>query len=559
MTLQSMYARAVSLAIVILSLAAPALAQDPPPVTFENIRDAVPGKYFDPATTGDAASPNTLQIGLGSGANAFKACAPSELLPVPCNNTRAAMDTLSFVVRAPEGYYLSRITYTQSGRGAISRLADARGASSWIVGGVPIDLGGPFGGAIEFPAAGGGWTRSHTFENTDSEMTAAPVSLTTGLFAYASDVGAARVELESASVSVEILPIVTTPVKKTATINVVGFTGVYDGDFHGATGSAIGEDGADLSGRLVFDAMFKDVPGGTVHWSFPADDTYNGASGTAAVVITPANATIVVNGFTGTYDGNPHGATGTATGISGITGDLNAHLDLGATFTNVPGGTATWTFGGDPNYNAVSGAASIVIERATPVLTWPAPAAISEGTALSATQLNATANVAGSFAYNHPIGTLLAAGTHTLTAAFTPASSNYNTASMSVSITVNAAANNDLQIVNPGNQTDAVGEKVRLQIHVNAGVASGNRRGGDDDADDCDDERGEHHGGRLKGRWAATGLPAGLKIEDDGEIRGEPTTTGVRTVVVTFTPRKGRAVSTTFSWTVTPKPPKKKG
>jgi len=65
--------------------------------------------------------------------------------------------------------------------------------------------------------------------------------------------------------------------------------------------------------------------------------------------ISKADATITVNGYTGVYDASPHGATGSATGIGGA--DLSAGLDLGATFTDVPGGTAYWTFDGGTNYN----------------------------------------------------------------------------------------------------------------------------------------------------------------------------------------------------------------
>lgn len=57
---------------------------------------------------------------------------------------------------------------------------------------------------------------------------------------------------------------------------------------------------------------------------------------------------------------------------------------------------------------------------ATPTITWPAPAAITYGTALSATQLNATANYPGTFSYTPTAGTVLAAGTHSLSVSFTP-------------------------------------------------------------------------------------------------------------------------------------------
>jgi len=71
-------------------------------------------------------------------------------------------------------------------------------------------------------------------------------------------------------------------------------------------------------------------------------------------------------------------------------------------------------------------------------VSWATPAAITYGTALSATQLNATANVPGTFAYNPSLGTILSAGKHTLSVTFTPADSTDSTTA-SVQITVNQA------------------------------------------------------------------------------------------------------------------------
>ena len=70
-------------------------------------------------------------------------------------------------------------------------------------------------------------------------------------------------------------------------------------------------------------------------------------------------ATVTVSGYSGVYDGAAHGATGTATGVGGV--DLSAGLNLGATFTEVPGGTATWTFSGGANYKDKTGSVVIVI------------------------------------------------------------------------------------------------------------------------------------------------------------------------------------------------------
>jgi hypothetical protein len=76
-----------------------------------------------------------------------------------------------------------------------------------------------------------------------------------------------------------------------------------------------------------------------------------------------------------------------------------------------------------------------------PAITWNAPAAIAYGTALSATQLNATANVAGTFTYTPAAGTLLKVGTQTLSVLFTPTDmKNDSAATASVQVTVGQAS-----------------------------------------------------------------------------------------------------------------------
>src|SRR5262249_25525555 len=145
-------------------------------------------------------------------------------------------------------------------------------------------------------------------------------------------------------------------------------------------------------------------------------------------IVSKATANITVNGYTGAYDGNAHGATGSATGVFGE--DLTGLLNLGASFTNAPGGTAHWTFAenGNANYASANGNATIAIAKATPAITWMNPADIVYGTALSATQLNATASVSGGFSYSPASGTLLNAGMNQpLLASFTPTdTTNYN-------------------------------------------------------------------------------------------------------------------------------------
>lgn len=109
---------------------------------------------------------------------------------------------------------------------------------------------------------------------------------------------------------------------------------------------------------------------------------------------------------------------------------LAAVIAAALLLTSCSGVTSKGNPGGDPPPTP----------KTTPTITWPPPAAITNPTPLSATQLNATANVPGSFAYSPPAGTVLAAGTQTLSVTFTPTNvAAYNSAQASVSITVNPA------------------------------------------------------------------------------------------------------------------------
>src|SRR5262249_13917954 len=80
----------------------------------------------------------------------------------------------------------------------------------------------------------------------------------------------------------------------------------------------------------------------------------------------------------------------------------------------------------------------IIFTPRKPVITWPKPIDITYGTALGFAQLNATANVAGTFAYNPPAGTVLgAAAVQFLSLTFTPDDlAHYDPATVSNSIGV---------------------------------------------------------------------------------------------------------------------------
>jgi hypothetical protein len=102
----------------------------------------------------------------------------------------------------------------------------------------------------------------------------------------------------------------------------------------------------------------------TVQAEQAGDDDWDPATPeTVSFTVDKADPDISVTGFTGLYDGNAHGATGTATGVNGE--DLSGDLDLGASFTDAPGGTASWTFTDTTgNYNDASGSVEIKISSA---------------------------------------------------------------------------------------------------------------------------------------------------------------------------------------------------
>jgi len=83
---------------------------------------------------------------------------------------------------------------------------------------------------------------------------------------------------------------------------------------------------------------------------------------------------------------------------------------------------------------------SITVAKATPAITWAAPASIVYGAKLDASQLDAKSTVAGKFVYTPAAGTVLAAGSHELAVSFTATSSaNYNSAKATVTIIVTKA------------------------------------------------------------------------------------------------------------------------
>jgi hypothetical protein len=137
---------------------------------------------------------------------------------------------------------------------------------------------------------------------------------------------------------------------------------------------------ADANGAITY-SFFADAAGTTpipdptdagtyyVQADFTSSDTTqwtNAASPIAAFTIAKADAAISVTPYDVSYDGSPHTATGTATGVeSPAPADLSGLLDLsGTTHTQAGSYTDTWTFAGNGDYEAASGTVDDAIAEA---------------------------------------------------------------------------------------------------------------------------------------------------------------------------------------------------
>jgi hypothetical protein len=108
---------------------------------------------------------------------------------------------------------------------------------------------------------------------------------------------------------------------------------------------------------------------------------------------------------------------------------------------------ATFTPSDTTTYSTGTATVQLTVTQATPVITWAPLSSIQQGTALSAVQLDATANVPGTFSYSPAAGTVLPAGTQQLTATFTPSdATDYTSATAHDSLTITAPAPSALTI-----------------------------------------------------------------------------------------------------------------
>lgn len=188
---------ATGIAVIIFGAAASAQGQT---VRFVDIKDAVPGRFFEAATTAaDGVNGNRLVIGFNGGLDLRTFKYTDFRASTAAYSHITAMDTIRFRVVAPRGYAISKVTYKQRGSGSVIRTARASGAVNLVV--------------DEFPADAGVFSTNPTLTRSVSLLglnrTAVAVSITTSLFAFSTPtLGSASVAVNGAEVLVELLPTV---------------------------------------------------------------------------------------------------------------------------------------------------------------------------------------------------------------------------------------------------------------------------------------------------------------------------------------------------------------
>ncbi|QYM77803.1 immunoglobulin domain-containing protein [Horticoccus luteus] len=223
---------------------------------------------------------------------------------------------------------------------------------------------------------------------------------------------------------------------------------------------------ADLDVGAALNASVTGLSASTTYYYRIRATNAAGTSG-ASATITVVTSDVPPTPVTPTLTWATPAAIGYGTALSAT--QLNATADVAGAFVYTPASGAVLAAGSQTlsvtftptdlvHYTNATATVSLTVNKATPAITWSAPAAITAGTALGATQLNASANVAGAFVYTPPAGTVLGAGVgQTLSVAFTPTdSANYKNATATTTLTVNPL------IIAPAIATAPVGQSVSV-------------------------------------------------------------------------------------------------
>jgi len=228
----------------------------------------------------------------------------------------------------------------------------------------------------------------------------------------------------------------------------------------------------------------------TLSVTFTPTDTTDYKAATATVTLTVKSGTQSTPAITWT---TPASVTyGTALSST----QLDASSTVAGTFAYTPAAGAvlkagaqtlsvTFTPTDTTDYTTATATVALTVNQATPTITWPAPAAITYGTALSSTQLDASSTIPGAFVYSPASGTVLAVESQTLSVTFTPTdTTDYTTASQTVTLTVNQGTSTlsisatsvgfgNVALNTPATQTVILSSTGTASVTVNSAVLTG--------------------------------------------------------------------------------------
>lgn len=193
MTFQAFGNSALRAAAMLLMAAGAAHAQT---ATFINIGDALPARCYNPATTAaDPTNPNRLLVGMHAGIVSGSFGTSAECLATDSGPSMTT-DTIVFYAVAPPGYYVSRVTFSQTAATSGSRGGRGFASASWVV------------ADDAMTAAVGG---TSVADLTGRNLTVVPVKFTTFLAAAGGSVRSGSARASNASAVVELLPLTAPP------------------------------------------------------------------------------------------------------------------------------------------------------------------------------------------------------------------------------------------------------------------------------------------------------------------------------------------------------------
>ena len=240
----------------------------------------------------------------------------------------------------------------------------------------------------------------------------------------------------------------------TLTDTILGFVNGYDASVvSGTPGLSTTASSSSHPGSYP---ITVDVSGlSATNYSFAAQDgTLTIGTATPTVVsVNPVNityGTALANGqLSGTaawtVNGSPITVAGTFTYTSAAGTVLNAS-------NSGQSEAVSFTPADTTDYTSATGTATINVSQATPTIYWTDPANILYGTALSGTQLDATANVAGTFTYTQAAATVLGAGNNqSLSVSFTPTDTTDHTSATGTATINVLPATPTISWTNPAN------------------------------------------------------------------------------------------------------------